>query len=344
MQSRDYGPDVLASFSGRPAVAPEIAAEIDLVVECASTGFCGAVVRIGRDHVEPRGPQGDASLVRADAVGVPARGTAGHAGARQARRRARAGPVGVRVDRRTRRPRARWPGPAASTSRAGTTPSWSRRCGATTCAIEGVVVEYLEGVDELPATSLSSAPARDAGSACSWTTSCPARRRCAHRRAGRGPARARRRAPVHGRLAGGASRPRSGSRRGRRSHPASRGRRGAAPPSAGRTRPGGRAGAGSGSSRCERTPTSSRAAGPGRGADRLRHRRRRLSPMRWSVPIRSRTTASASSRPAQGQHGRPCRSGVDVEQAVGDEPRRRRRPGVVEHGRSGSPSASRSPA
>ena len=42
-----------------------------------------------------------------------------------------------------------WPGPAGSWSRASTTPSWSRRCGATTCATTGVVVERLDGVDDL---------------------------------------------------------------------------------------------------------------------------------------------------------------------------------------------------
>ena len=50
---------------------------------------------------------------------------------------------------RCRRPGARWRWPAGSTSRAATTPSSSSRCGATTCAIEGVVVEYLGGVDDL---------------------------------------------------------------------------------------------------------------------------------------------------------------------------------------------------
>ena len=49
---RDYGPDVLASFKARPGPAPEVPVEADLVVECASTGFCGAVVRVGKDHVE----------------------------------------------------------------------------------------------------------------------------------------------------------------------------------------------------------------------------------------------------------------------------------------------------
>ncbi len=52
MQSRDYGPDVLATSRRKPGPAPQAVAEIDLVVECASSGFCGAVVRVGKDHVE----------------------------------------------------------------------------------------------------------------------------------------------------------------------------------------------------------------------------------------------------------------------------------------------------
>jgi DUF3097 family protein len=46
VRSRDYGPDVLAP---KPkAEVPRLAAEIDLVVEDAGSGFCGAVVEIDR--------------------------------------------------------------------------------------------------------------------------------------------------------------------------------------------------------------------------------------------------------------------------------------------------------
>ena len=49
MRSRDYGPDILAP---RPrAATPEIAAELDLVVEDTGGGFCGAVVEIERTTV-----------------------------------------------------------------------------------------------------------------------------------------------------------------------------------------------------------------------------------------------------------------------------------------------------
>ncbi|WP_131786511.1 DUF3097 domain-containing protein [Protofrankia symbiont of Coriaria ruscifolia] len=47
MRSRDYGPDVLAQGRRvRPASPPTVEAEPDLVVEDAATGFCGAVVEV----------------------------------------------------------------------------------------------------------------------------------------------------------------------------------------------------------------------------------------------------------------------------------------------------------
>ena len=49
MQSRDYGPDVLAPRAR--AAVPEIVAEMDLVVEDTGSGFCGAVVAIDRTAV-----------------------------------------------------------------------------------------------------------------------------------------------------------------------------------------------------------------------------------------------------------------------------------------------------
>jgi hypothetical protein len=51
MRSKDYGPDVLAESRRRPAPPRVVAAEIDLVVECSDTGFCGAVVAVERDAV-----------------------------------------------------------------------------------------------------------------------------------------------------------------------------------------------------------------------------------------------------------------------------------------------------
>jgi hypothetical protein len=49
VRSRDYGPDILAPRAR--AATPEIAAELDLVVEDTGSGFCGAVVEIDRTAV-----------------------------------------------------------------------------------------------------------------------------------------------------------------------------------------------------------------------------------------------------------------------------------------------------
>lgn len=51
MRSRDYGPDILAPRPRPRTSTPEIAAEIDLVVEDTGSGFCGAVVEIDRTTV-----------------------------------------------------------------------------------------------------------------------------------------------------------------------------------------------------------------------------------------------------------------------------------------------------
>ena len=64
---------------------------------------------------------------------------------------------------RPRGQRPRWPGPAASSSRASTTPSWSRRCGATTCASRASSSSALDGADNLAEVVRSvRAPARPA--------------------------------------------------------------------------------------------------------------------------------------------------------------------------------------
>ena len=51
MRSNDYGTDVLAGDWRRRKVVPTVPAEPDLVVEEAGTGFCGAVVECAKDAV-----------------------------------------------------------------------------------------------------------------------------------------------------------------------------------------------------------------------------------------------------------------------------------------------------
>src|SRR3989454_2785258 len=57
VRSRDYRADVLAGDWRRRRRVPEVAAERDVVVEEAGSGFCGAVVDCGKDAVtlEDRG-------------------------------------------------------------------------------------------------------------------------------------------------------------------------------------------------------------------------------------------------------------------------------------------------
>ncbi|GGL15112.1 DUF3097 domain-containing protein [Sphaerisporangium melleum] len=150
---RDYGRDVLAGDWRRPlrGKIPTVPAEPDLVVEDAEGGFCGAVVacdkeavtledRFGRRRVFPLGPAAfllegkPVTLVRPagePAAGKPARSASGSiavAGLRaRVARESRIYVEGVHD--------------AALVEKI-----WGHDL-----RVEGVVVEYLEGVDDLPA-------------------------------------------------------------------------------------------------------------------------------------------------------------------------------------------------
>ncbi|MFB8236417.1 DUF3097 domain-containing protein [Kitasatospora purpeofusca] len=161
MRSRQYGPDLTPPWK-RSTPAPEVAAERDLVVEEASTGFCGAVVRcektaeghtvtledrFGKHRVFPLVPRGfllegrTVTLVRPPAP-APARTPA----------RTASGSVAV-------------PGARARVARESRIYVEGRhdaelveRVWGDDLRIEGVVVEYLEGVDDLPAIVAGFAP------------------------------------------------------------------------------------------------------------------------------------------------------------------------------------------
>lgn len=145
---------------------PEVPAEPDLVVEEAATGFCGAVIRcektaegptvtledrFGRHRVFPMAPRGfllegrPVTLVRP----VAGRPTAGPA-------RTASGSLAV-------------PGTRARVARAGRIYVEGRhdaelveKVWGDDLRIEGVVVEYLEGIDDLPAIVAEFGPAPDA--------------------------------------------------------------------------------------------------------------------------------------------------------------------------------------
>jgi hypothetical protein len=165
MRSRSYGPDLTPPWK-RSRPAPEVAAEPDLVVEEVATGFCGAVVRcektaqghtvtledrFGKHRVFPMEPRGFlldgkvVTLVRPAAVTAP-RGP----------RLTASGSIAV-------------PGARARVARAGRIYVEGRhdaelveRVWGDDLRVEGVVVEYLEGIDDLPSIVEEFAPGPDA--------------------------------------------------------------------------------------------------------------------------------------------------------------------------------------
>ncbi|MBB0228799.1 DUF3097 domain-containing protein [Streptomyces calidiresistens] len=168
---REYGPDLTPPWKRKRAPVPEVPAEPDLVVEEAVTGFCGAVIRcertaqgptvtledrFGKQRVFPLEPAGfllegrPVTLVRPrperapDRPGAPAPG------------RTASGSVAL-------------PGARARVARAGRIYVEGRhdaelveKVWGDDLRIEGVVVEYLEGIDDLPAIVAEFSPGPDA--------------------------------------------------------------------------------------------------------------------------------------------------------------------------------------
>ncbi|MFF7153435.1 DUF3097 family protein [Streptomyces sp. NPDC008139] len=165
MRSRSYDDPDLTPPWKRSTPAPEVAAERDLVVEEVGTGFCGAVVRVektaegltvtledrfGKHRVFPMEPRGflidgkQVTLVRPQAPGprgplLSASGSIAVTGAKA--RVARAGRIYVEGRHDAELVERVW---------------------GHDLRVEGVVVEYLEGVDDLPAIVDSFSPGPDA--------------------------------------------------------------------------------------------------------------------------------------------------------------------------------------
>ncbi|MFE6775721.1 DUF3097 domain-containing protein [Streptomyces sp. NPDC057702] len=171
MRSRQYGPDLTPPWK-KPASVPEVDAEADLVVEEVTTGFCGAVIRcektaegptvtledrFGKHRVFPLNAAGFLLEGRPVTLVRPRPRTAGGpAAGRGGTSRTASGSVAV-------------PGARARVARAGRIYVEGRhdaelveRVWGDDLRIEGVVVEYLEGVDDLPAIVREFAPAPDA--------------------------------------------------------------------------------------------------------------------------------------------------------------------------------------
>lgn len=157
---RHYSPDLTPPWK-KPTPVPEVPAEPGLVVEEAGTGFCGAVIRceagtvtledrFGKHRVFPMEPRGFLLEGRVVTLVKPAKA----APARPAR--TASGSVAV-------------PGARARVARAGRIYVEGRhdaelveRIWGDDLRVEGVVVEYLEGVDDLPAIVEEFGPGPDA--------------------------------------------------------------------------------------------------------------------------------------------------------------------------------------
>ncbi|GLW14001.1 hypothetical protein Stsp01_07440 [Streptomyces sp. NBRC 13847] len=165
MQSKRYSPDLTPSWK-KQRPAPEVPADPDLVVEEVTTGFCGAVIRcektaegptvtledrFGKHRVFPMTPRGFllegkvVTLVRPQgrpAPSTPARTASGSLAVPGARARvARAGRIYVEGRHDAELVERVW---------------------GDDLRIEGVVVEYLEGIDDLPAIVRAFSPGPDA--------------------------------------------------------------------------------------------------------------------------------------------------------------------------------------
>jgi hypothetical protein len=157
---RSYSPDLTPPWK-KQQPAPEVPADPDLVVEEVGTGFCGAVIgceagtvtledRFGKHRVFPLAPRGFllegrvVTLVRptSPSAARPVRTASGSLAVPGARARvARAGRIYVEGRHDAELVEKVW---------------------GDDLRIEGVVVEYLEGIDDLPSIVTAFAPGPDA--------------------------------------------------------------------------------------------------------------------------------------------------------------------------------------
>ncbi|MFK0291477.1 DUF3097 domain-containing protein [Streptomyces sp. NPDC090442] len=165
MHSRHYSPDLTPPWK-KPKPVPEVPADPGLVVEEVATGYCGAVIRcektaegttvtledrFGKQRVFPMAPRG--FLLEGRTVTL----------VRPSARPAASGPA------RTASGSLAVPGARARVARAGRIYVEGRhdaelveRVWGDDLRIEGVVVEYLEGIDGLPAIVEAFSPGPDA--------------------------------------------------------------------------------------------------------------------------------------------------------------------------------------
>ncbi|MDO9398800.1 MAG: DUF3097 domain-containing protein [Herbiconiux sp.] len=159
-----YGSDVLADFNRRakPAALPRVEAEFDLVVEEVASDFCGSVTRVeGRTvELEDRNgkrrvfPLGAGFLLEGRAVELVHPKTAATRAAEAGPRRTASGSIAAPVER------ARVALPSRIYVEGRHDAELVEKVWGDDLRTEGVVVEYLEGVDDLDAVVRSFAPTR----------------------------------------------------------------------------------------------------------------------------------------------------------------------------------------
>jgi hypothetical protein len=159
MRGKDYGHDVLAGDWRRPrrGQIPEVPAERDLVVEDPSSGFCGAVVGCDKDAVtlEDRfGKRRVFPLTKAGFLleGRPVTLVRPAAGGPDRPSRSASGSIAVRGLRAQVAKESRIYVEGVHDA------ELVERIWGHDLRVEGVVVEYLEGVDDLPAIVDEFAP------------------------------------------------------------------------------------------------------------------------------------------------------------------------------------------
>jgi hypothetical protein len=161
-----YGADVLAHYDrrARPAELPRVEAEFDLVVEEVSSDFCGSVTRVegrtveledrhGRRRVFPLGP-GFLLEGRAVHLVAPSAAAGPGASATAGPRRTASGSIAAPLER------ARVALPSRIYVEGRHDAELVEKVWGDDLRGEGVVVEYLEGVDDLEAVVRSFAPTR----------------------------------------------------------------------------------------------------------------------------------------------------------------------------------------
>ena len=171
-----YGEDVLAGdwrAAGRRSI-PEVPATRELVVELAADGYCGAVVSVEKQTVTLEDRHGRTRMFPLGlgflVDGEPVRLVAPKAAVPQGRLRTASGSFA------TESAPAKVALPSRIFVEGRHDAELVEKIWGADLRVEGVVVEYLEGVDVLGDVLDGFRPARGDGSACSSTTSCRARR------------------------------------------------------------------------------------------------------------------------------------------------------------------------